>query len=249
MLKIAIVDDEPSAVDILTFYAEKIPYISLEIASTNPIEALEFIQRNEVDVVFLDINMPDISGITFAQLAQGKTRIVFTTAYTEFALEGYKYDALDYLMKPIPFEQFLRVCQKALNIVNTTNIPQEVTQTAKQVVTDDDYIFVKTEHKGKFTKVNFGDILYVEGLKNYVAIYTKNKEQIVTLLSMKDMEERLPSNLFFRSHKSYIISLDKIKSIDGNEIILQDVKDRVSIGITYREGLFEILNNKMMVSK
>lgn len=248
MLKIAIVDDEPSAVDILAFYAEKVPYINLEIASTNPMEVLEFIQKNPVDVVFLDINMPDISGLTFAQLIQGKAKIVFTTAYSEFALDGYKYDALDYLMKPISFDQFLRVCQKALNLVNTATIQTEVAQTQKQTPTDD-YIFVKTEHKGKFTKVNFSDILYVESLKNYVAIYTKNKEQIVTLLSMKDMEERLPSNLFFRSHKSYIISLDKIKSIDGNEILLQDVKDRVPIGLTYREGLFERLNDKMMVSK
>jgi DNA-binding LytR/AlgR family response regulator len=248
MLKIAIVDDEPSAVDILAFYAEKVPYINLEIASTNPMEVLEFIQKNPVDVVFLDINMPDISGLTFAQLIQGKAKIVFTTAYSEFALDGYKYDALDYLMKPISFDQFLRVCQKALNLVNTATIQTEVAQTEKKTPTDD-YIFVKTEHKGKFTKVNFSDILYVESLKNYVAIYTKNKEQIVTLLSMKDMEERLPSNLFFRSHKSYIISLDKIKSIDGNEILLQDVKDRVPIGLTYREGLFERLNDKMMVSK
>lgn len=248
MLKIAIVDDEPSAVDILAFYAEKVPYINLEIASTNPMEVLEFIQKNLVDVVFLDINMPDISGLTFAQLIQGKAKIVFTTAYSEFALDGYKYDALDYLMKPISFDQFLRVCQKALNLVNTATIQTEVAQTKKKMPTDD-YIFVKTEHKGKFTKVNFSDILYVESLKNYVAIYTKNKEQIVTLLSMKDMEERLPSNLFFRSHKSYIISLDKIKSIDGNEILLQDVKDRVPIGLTYREGLFERLNDKMMVSK
>jgi DNA-binding LytR/AlgR family response regulator len=244
MIKCVIVDDEPSAVDILKIYIEKIPYLNLQLATTNPVEALTFVQNNHIDLVFLDINMPDISGLGFAQLAAKKTKIVFTTAYSEFAIDSYKYEALDYLMKPISFDLFLRASQKALSAMSFSSPDW---QEKKESI--DDYIFVKTEHKGKLTKIMFRDILYVEGLKNYVSIYTENKEQIITLLTMKEMEERLPQTSFFRSHKSYVVSLDKIKAIDGNEIILQNVKDRVPLGTTYREGLFGRLNSKIMASR
>jgi DNA-binding LytR/AlgR family response regulator len=248
MIKCVIVDDEPSAVDILSIYAEKVPYLSLQLATTNPIEALGFIQKNAIDLVFVDINMPDISGLNFAQLAQGKTKVVFTTAYSEFALESYKYDALDYLLKPIPFDHFLRACQKALNLKNgITPTPTLTIEPTPKAV--DDYVFVKTEHKGKIIKIRFNDILYIEGLKNYVSIFTENKEQIITLLTMKEMEERLPESSFFRCHKSYIVALDKIKAIDGNEIILQNFKDRVPLGSSYRESLFNRLNPKILASR
>lgn len=245
MIKCVIVDDEPSAVDILKIYTEKVPYLNLQLATSNPIEALSFIQNNPVDLVFLDINMPDISGLGFAQLVAGKAKVVFTTAYSEFALDSYKYDALDYLMKPVPFDHFLRASQKALMALSF-NTKTQVVEKKESV---DDYIFVKTEHKGKLTKVMFRDILYIEGLKNYVSIYTENKEQVITLLTMKEMEERLPEISFFRSHKSYIVSLDKIKAIDGGEIILQSAKDRVPLSSTFRDGLFTRLNTKILASK
>lgn len=245
MIKCIIVDDEPSAVDILKIYVEKVPYLSLQLATTDAIEALTFIQINQTDLIFLDINMPDISGLDFAKLTQNKAKIIFTTAYSEFALDSYKYNTVDYLMKPVSFDNFLRASQKVLNSNTSQN---------KELVTDeketmDDYFYVKTEHKGKIAKVLFKDILYVESLKNYVAIYTTDKEQIVSLLTMKEVEERLPSNDFFRCHKSFIVALDKIKAVDGNEIIFQELKDKVPIGATYRDSFFLILNPKILSSR
>lgn len=249
MIKCVIVDDEPSAIDILKIYVDKISYLTVDFATIDAIEALAYIQTNPVDLIFLDINMPDISGLDFARLAKGKGRIIFTTAYSEFALESYQYDALDYLMKPISFDDFLRASQKMLSLMN----PQPKS-TIKEVIAEekeitDDYVFVKTEHKGKLTKVLFKDILYIESLKNYVSIYTVDKEQVVSLLTMKEMEERLPTNSFFRSHKSFIVSLDKIKALDGNEIILQNIKDKIPLGATYRDALLLKFNPKIMSSK
>ena len=249
MIKCVIIDDEPSAIDILKIYVDKVSYLDMVYATTDAITALTYVQSNPVDLIFLDINMPDISGLDFARLAKGKSKIIFTTAYSEFALESYKYDALDYLMKPIPFDNFLRASQKMLSLVTaeSKNNKDLIGEEEKEIT--DDYIFVKTEHKGKLTKVLFKDILYIESLKNYVSIYTVDKEQVISLLTMKEMEERLPTSTFFRSHKSFIVSLDKIKALDGNEIILQNIKDKIPLGATYRDALFLKLNPKIMSSK
>ena len=246
MIKCVIVDDEPSAVDILKIYADKISYLDVVLASSDAIAALTYVKTNPVDLVFLDVNMPDISGLEFAKLAKGKAKIIFTTAYPEFALESYKYEALDYLVKPVAFEEFLGAGQKMLSIVN-----MQAKSAGQESPKDDteDYIFVKTEHKGKLSKILFKDILYIESQKNYVAIYTTDKEQTITLLTMKEIEGRLPSNTFFRSHKSFMVSLDKIKALDGNEIILQNVKDKIPLGATYRDALFLRLNPKILASK
>ena len=245
MIKCIIVDDEPSAVDILKIYVEKIPYLSLQLATTDAIEALTFIQTNQTDLVFLDINMPDISGLDFAKLTQNKAKIIFTTAYSEFALDSYKYNAIDYLMKPVSFDNFLRASQKLLN----NNTPQNKEPVPDEKEPVEDYFYVKTERKGKISKVMFKDILYVESLKNYVAIHTIDKEQIISLLTMKEMEERLPFNDFFRCHKSFMVALDKIKAVDGNEIIFQELKDKVPIGATYRDSFFLMLNPKILSSR
>ncbi|MBC7523245.1 MAG: response regulator transcription factor [Flavobacterium sp.] len=246
MIKCIIVDDEPSAVDILKIYVEKIPYLSLQLATTDAIEALTFIQTNQTDLVFLDINMPDISGLDFAKLTQNKAKIIFTTAYSEFALDSYKYNAVDYLMKPVSFDNFLRASQKLLNNNNTPQNKEPVPDEKEPV---EDYFYVKTERKGKISKVMFKDILYVESLKNYVAIHTIDKEQIISLLTMKEMDERLPFNDFFRCHKSFMVALDKIKAVDGNEIIFQELKDKVPIGATYRDSFFLMLNPKILSSR
>jgi DNA-binding LytR/AlgR family response regulator len=249
MIKCIIVDDEPSAIDILKIYVDKIPYLEVVLASTDAIEALTYLKANPVDLVFLDINMPDISGLDFAHLAKGKAKIIFTTAYAEFALESYKHEALDYLMKPVSFNDFLTASQKMLALVNAQPRNVEKVALIEEKEDADDYIYVKTEHKGKLMKILYSDILYIESLKNYISIYTTDKEQTVTLLTMKEMEERLPSNIFFRSHKSFIVSLDKIKAIDGNEIILQNIKDKIPLGATYRDALFLILNPKILGNK
>ena len=186
--------------------------------------------------------MPNISGIGFLELLKGKSKVILTTAYTDYALEGYKYDIVDYLTKPIPFEAFLKACQKAQLRLGTS----ETNKTQNSKDTLDDFILVKADRKGKFVKILFSEIMYIESMKNYVAIYTKQREQIITLLSMRELEERLPSEHFFRAHKTYIIALNQIKVIDGGEIVLLNEKDRIPLGITYRDSFFAMLENKML---
>lgn len=242
MISCLIVDDEQSAIDILKLYVERTPFLTLAATTRNPLEALTLVQNLSVDLIFLDIHMPQLSGIDFMKLLNGKSKVILTTAYSEFAVEGFEQEALDYILKPVAFERFLKAAQKALNASIT---PSPKWQPADK---EDNYIFVKTESKGKMTKVNFDEILYVEGLKNYISIYTK-EERIVTLLNIKDIEDRLPPNQFKRVHKSYIVALSNIKALDGNQILLKDVKAYVPLGDTYRTAFFEALQEKVMGGK
>ena len=237
-----IVDDESAAIEILEGYTQKKTTLKHLASFSNPIEALSYVQNNAVDLIFLDINMPHLSGLGFLELLKGRAKVILTTAYSEYALDGYKYDVVDYLTKPISFENFLRAVQKAED--RSTPSSSASKSTDKNAL--DDFIMVKSDHKGKLVKVVFSDILYIESMKNYVAIFTKQKDQIVTLLSMKELEERLPKEHFFRTHKTYIVALNQIKMIDGGEIILQDAKDRVPLGVTYRESFFAMLEGNMM---
>jgi DNA-binding LytR/AlgR family response regulator len=227
-----IVDDEAAAIEILEGYTQKKTTLKHLASFTNPIEALSYVQNHSVDLIFLDINMPHLSGLGFLELLKGRSKVILTTAYSEYALDGYKYDVVDYLTKPISFENFLRAVQKA----EDRNTPSSSASKSTDKNALDDFIMVKSDHKGKLVKVVFSDILYIESMKNYVA----------TLLSMKELEERLPKEHFFRTHKTYIVALNQIKMIDGGEIILQDAKDRVPLGITYREAFFTMLEGNMM---
>lgn len=243
MISCLIVDDEQSAIDILRTFVEKTPFLSLVGSLTNPLEVPGLLQSQPVDLLFLDIHMPQLSGLDLLRMVKGngngKTNVVLTTAYSEFAVESFELDALDYLLKPIAFERFLKAAQKALNASLEPSPRWQAEEKA------DDYIFVKTESKGKMIKINFSDILYVEGLKNYLSINT-SQESIVTLLNMKDLEERLPPRQFMRVHKSYIVSLDKIRAIDGNQILFKTMKAYVPLGETYRAAFFEALQQKVM---
>jgi len=234
-----IVDDEDAAIEVLSGYVSNIEFLTLKETFTSSIKALSYVQENDIDLVFLDINMPNISGIGFLELLKGKSKVILTTAYADYALEGYKYDVVDYLTKPIPFDSFFKACQKVKDRLAGK-------KEASNSDSLNDYIIVKTDHKGKFTKIQYSEIMYIESMKNYVAIYTKQREQIITLLSLKELEERLPAEHFYRTHKSYILALNHLKTIDGGEIILQNEKDRVPLGITYRDNFFEFLENKML---
>ena len=241
MISCLIVDDEQGAIDILRTFIEKTPFLTLAGSTTNPIEALSILQSKPIDLVLLDIHMPQLSGLDMMRLITGKTRVILTTAYSEFAVESFELNALDYLLKPIAFERFLKAAQKALN---TSIEPSPRWQAPERA---DDYIFVKTESKGKMTKVNFDEIVFVEGMKNYVSINTA-EDRIVTLLNIKDLEDRLPKR-FMRVHKSYIVSLDKIRALDGNNILFKDMKAYVTLGETYRTAFFEALQEKVMGGK
>jgi DNA-binding LytR/AlgR family response regulator len=242
MITCLIIDDEQGAIDILRTFIDKTPFLTLVSSTTNPLEALGILQSQAVDLIFLDIHMPQLSGLDLMRLVTGKTRVILTTAYSDFAVESFELNALDYLLKPIAFERFLKAAQKALNLSiepSTRWQPEEKPA---------NYIFVKTESKGKMTKVDFDEIVFVEGMKNYVSINTSSDESIITLLNIKDLEDRLPTKHFMRVHKSYIVSLDKIRAVDGNQILLKGVKAYVPLGDTYRPAFFEALQEKVMGS-
>lgn len=241
MLTCIIVDDEPSAVNILKNYVAKTPFLELVGTAFDPLEAMKVMEGQKVNLAFLDIQMPHLSGIDFMKMLQGKTQVILTTAYSEFALEGFENEALDYLLKPIAFERFLKAAQRALN---STTLTSPDWQPIKR---EDEYMFIKTETKGKMLKIDFADITYIEGLKNYVSIFTAN-DRIITYTSIKALTERLP-DYFMRIHKSYIVSLKKVRAVDGNQILLHNMKAYIPLGETYRTPFFASLQEKTMGGK
>jgi two-component system LytT family response regulator len=238
MINCIIVDDEQHAIDILLHYVGQTPYLNLVASTANPIEALQIVATQKVDLVFLDVQMPELSGIDFIKATDGKAKVILTTAYSEFALEGYELDVVDYLLKPIRFPRFLAAVQKVVKML-------EGNAEAHSTEAEDDYIFVKTESKGKLLKINLDDIDYIEGMKNYVAIYRAGQKTMV-YTSMKELEERLPSKNFLRVHKSFIIPIAKITGIEGNMLRLKNVTAEILIGENYKPDLMEIIRNKMI---
>jgi two-component system LytT family response regulator len=242
-LKCIAVDDEPLALDIIEDYISKIPFLELVTRTENAIEALQLVQAGGIDLVFLDIQMPELTGIQFLKIASGKCSYILTTAYSQYALESYDLNVSDYLLKPIPFDRFYKAVEKVRNQVKspvfTVAAPEPVAvMPSTQLTPVQDFIFVKTEHK--IQKIELDDILYIEGLKDYISIYTK-AERVITLQNMKRMEETLPSSQFIRVHKSYIISLDKIESIERSRISI--CGKVIPIGDTYRDEFFKRIDN------
>jgi two-component system LytT family response regulator len=234
-----IVDDEQHAIDILTHHIRQTPFLTLAGATTNPIEGLSLVNAKKPDLLFLDIQMPEISGLDFIRAMQGKTRVILTTAYSEFAMEGFDLDVVDYLLKPISLPRFLRAAQRALNLI-TLSAPSPTEEPI-----EDDYIFVKTESKGKMLKINLGEIDYIEGMKNYVAI-VHNGHKTMALLNMKDLQDRLPKKGFMRVHKSFIVALRKITAVEGNRIHLNNIKAEILLGDTYRTEFLETMKHKLL---
>ncbi|MCW3467125.1 LytR/AlgR family response regulator transcription factor [Chitinophaga nivalis] len=240
MINCLVVDDEQHAIDVLVHYISQTPYLHLVKSTTSPIEAMQILNMQKIDLVFLDIQMPEISGLDIARTIQGKSKVIMTTAYSEFAAEGFDLEVVDYLLKPIPMPRFFRAVQRVLNMITTS-----VTISRQEETIDDDYIFVKTEFKGKMLKINLKEIEYIEGMKNYVAIYHAG-QKTMALLNMKDLEERLPKKYFFRVHKSYIVSVNKITAVEGNQIVLKNVKAEILLGETYKSGFFDLMKHKLM---
>ncbi len=238
MIQCIIVDDEQHAIDILVHYVSQVPYLHLAGTTTNPMSALQMVNEQKVDLVFLDIQMPELSGIDFIKAIGGKAKVILTTAYSEFALESYELDVVDYLLKPIRFARFLQAVQKAFDDI------REVKETEKPELTDDDHIFVKTETKGKLLRINLKDIDYIEGMKNYVCIYRGGQKTLV-YTSMKELEEHLHNKQFMRVHRSFIIPLFKITGIEGNILRLKDVAAEILIGENYKAELMELIKHRM----
>ncbi len=239
MIRCLVVDDEPLALHILEDYIGKISFLTLIKATTNPIEALSLVQNGEVDLVFLDVQMPELTGIQFLKIANGKAKVILTTAYSQYALEGYELDVVDYLLKPFAFDRFYKAIQKAQTVLSPAAAPVAAKEEAPQQDLLNDFIFVKTEHK--IQKVYLRDILFIEGLKDYISIFTPT-ERIITLQIMKKMEDALPEKHFVRVHKSYIVALDKIDSIERSRIWIKD--KIIPVGDTYRDQFFKLIDAK-----
>jgi two-component system LytT family response regulator len=230
MIRCLIIDDEPLAIDILSDYISKVSQLTLIKSFENPLDALNLLNEGNIDLIFLDVQMPQLSGIQFLKIAQDKCKVILTTAYPEYALDGFNLDVVDYLLKPIAFERFYKAVQK---IIQTPTSPL-ANNFVSQPVINNNFIFVKTEHK--IQKVNIDEICFIEGLKDYISIYTP-KERIITLQNMKKMEEILPAYNFMRVHKSYIVAINKIDSIERGRILIAD--KIIPIGDTYRDSFFE----------
>jgi DNA-binding LytR/AlgR family response regulator len=238
MINCIIVDDELDAIDILTYYVNQAPILKLVTTTTNPLEALQIVATQKIDLVFLDIQMPQLSGIDFTKAIAGKTKVILTTAYSEFAVEAYDLEVVDYLLKPIPFPRFLIAVQRAAKQINES-------YAAALPTTEEEYIFVKTEAKGKLLKIELSEIDYIEAMNNYVAIYRGGKKTLV-YTTMKELENKLPATQFIRVQKSYIVPVAKIIGIEGNKLLLKHIEADIVIGESYKSKLMEIIKNRIV---
>ncbi|MBC6491704.1 LytR/AlgR family response regulator transcription factor [Flavihumibacter stibioxidans] len=237
MITCYIVDDEYHAITVLVEYIQKTPGLKLASYRENPLEAFQEFQENGFpDVVFLDIDMPQLSGLDLAGLIGNNSLIIFTTAFDHYAMNAFDKNARDYLLKPISYERFLLSVQRIFSHIKTKQ-PSEG---------DQDFFFIQTDSKGKLIKVKFDDIYYIAGLKNYVTVFT-NQGNHITYVTLKKMEDQLPSN-FLRIHKSYIVNINKVKSVEGNEIRLADGKFRIVMGATYKKTFFNMIQYKTIKS-
>jgi two-component system LytT family response regulator len=235
MIRCIVVDDKPLAIDVLKHYIAKISFLELIYSTTNPLEALNKVAEGEVDLVFLDIQMPELTGLQFMKIVKGKCQVILTTAYTEYALEGFENDAVDYLLKPVSFERFYKAVEKVKVIQKGMSaLPNETLSVKKEKSID--HIFVKTEYK--LVRVATAAILYVESMQNYVNIYTTT-EKITSLQTMKKMEEQLLSPQFVRVHKSFIVAVDKIDSVERNRIVIGDKS--IVLGDNYRTAFYNAI--------
>lgn len=234
-LNCIIVDDEPAALAQLVRYAEKTPFLKVLGAFNNPLQVLEFLQKQDApQLILLDIQMPELNGLELSKVLPADIMIIFTTAFEQYAVSGYKVNALDYLLKPIDYSEFLAAVTKAKIRTEQKTVPDKP---------EEDYIFLKSEYLQ--LKINFSAILYIEGLKDYVKVYLSNEPRpILSLTSLKKLEERLPSDRFMRIHRSYIVALDKIDHIERSQVIIKD--QRITIGEQYRTAFAEFLNKRSM---
>ena len=226
MIRCIAIDDEPLALQKIAAYIEKTPFLETVALCESALQALEIIQNNNTDLMFVDINMPDLNGMDFVKSLQTKPLIVFTTAYSEYAIEGFKVDALDYLLKPFEYTEFLRVANKAKQQLHKNQA--SVTNTESS----DKHLFIKSEHK--IIRIEIENITYVEGMREYVRIHLLNDKSIMTLMSMKKLEEALPKDRFMRVHRSYIVNLNTITTIERNRIIY-DKNVYIPISEQYKE--------------
>ena len=231
-----LVDDEPLALGLLERYVLKTPFLDCKFKCSSAIEALEILNDHAIDLIFLDIQMPELTGIELSRVINKDTRIIFTTAFNDYAIEGFKVNALDYLLKPFNYEEFIKAANKAKEWFELINSIQKNDNNNK------DYIFVKSEYKQ--VKIPLCDVLYIEGLKDYVKIWVKdNPKAILTIMSLKSLENNLPQTKFMRVHRSYIVALDKIQSVERGQVILNN-NIRITIAEQYKDQFKGFITGK-----
>ncbi len=242
-MNVIIVDDEPLALDVLETYISRMPDLHLVARCQNAFEANEALKMHEVDLMFLDIQMPQLTGIEFLKTLARPPMVIFTTAYSQYAVEGFELNAIDYLMKPISMDRFMKAVNKAQEQYDLHHGESDKTAPEAPTTPDPDapdYIFVKSDKK--LIRVKFSEILYIEGLKDYVIIKLENT-RVISLQTMKSLEDKLPMSQFVRIHRSYIVAMDKIHAIVGNmvEIIEKGAPKHLPIGKNYRDELLELI--------
>lgn len=236
MIKCLVIDDEPLALQQLAAYVAKTPFLTLVAECQSAMEAREVIEKQRVDAIFVDINMPDTNGMDFVRSLSAPPIVVFTTAYSDYAVEGYRVDAVDYLLKPFGFDDFTRAALRVKKRYELENQAQMAS------LADDDSIFLKTEHR--IVRVSIADIRYVESMSEYLKLYIEGQRPVMMLFSMKRMEERLPP-FFVRIHRSYIVNMKKIVEVSKNRVMM-DTETYLPIGDNYKDSLLKYLNEKYL---
>lgn len=244
MINTLIIDDEPLALDVLETYINKMPELHLVARCTNALEANELLRKNQIDLIFLDIQMPQVSGVDFIKALPNPPLFIFTTAFSNYALEGYELNAIDYLLKPISMDRFMKAVNKAMEQFELRN-KEDGGDAKGQELEGVEFFFVKADKK--LVKVKYDDIIYIEGLKDYVIIRLE-QGRVVTLQTMKSLEEKLPLSRFKRIHRSYIVSIDKIHAVDGTSVDVYEKGQikQLPIGKNYRDEILEIVNKNKL---
>jgi DNA-binding LytR/AlgR family response regulator len=236
-LRTIAIDDEPLALRLVSDYISKTPFLELMGAFDNPLDAIDFLSTQSADLIFVDIQMPDLTGIEFARSLENAPKIIFTTAYEKYALEGFKLNAIDYLLKPFSYEEFLKAAQKARK-------QSELEASAQpSIEANSQFLFLKSEYK--IRRINFNDILYIEGLKDYIKVYTTGEDKpVLSLNSMKSLEQKLPETRFMRVHRSFIVNLDRIDTIERSRIIFG--KTYIPVSDQYKVKFQEYLDKNFL---
>jgi len=237
MIRTIAIDDEPLALQLITGYIKRTPFLEHAGSFNNPIDAIDFLSRETVDLIFLDIQMPDITGLDFIRTLQNKPKIIFATAFAKYALEGFKLEVTDYLLKPFNYEEFLVSVSKAKNLIEIERIALH------KVEANNEFLFLKSEYK--IRRLNFNDIRYIEGLKDYVKVYTIQEEKpVLSLISLKTVESKLPPEKFMRVHRSFIVNLEKITTIERNRIVFGKVY--IPVSDQYKDKFQDFLNKNFL---
>lgn len=237
MIRCIAIDDEPLALKQIVGYITQTPYMELNGQFDSALQAVKFLQSSETDLMFVDINMPELTGMEFVRSLNHPPKVIFTTAYSEYALEGFRVNALDYLLKPIGYPAFLKSAEKAKDWF------EKIERKTTQVEANSEFLFIKSEYK--IIRINIGDITYVEGMREYVRIHMVGQSPVMSLLSMSKLEGFLPSDRFMRVHRSYIVNLARITTIERNRIVF-DGKVYIPISENYKEKFQEFLNKNFL---